>query len=494
MTQYQYKTDPFNHQRKVLQLSWKRAYFGLFMEMGTAKTKVIIDTLAALWDAGQLKEALIFAPKSVVGNWFDELELHMPDRVPYWADWWVAGMGKRRTQDLEELLDAELAEDTGYFRIALMGIEGIHTDSAFGYAKRFLKSSETGALICIDESTTIKNPKRTAKRSKAARKLAKMARFRRIMTGQPVPQGPLDIWAQCEFLKPGVLGYPTFTGFKARYAIIKQEKRLNDEGEKVGKPFDIIMGYRNLSELKRRMRPFTFHIAKSECLDLPPKLYKRFNVPLTAEQAKHYKTMKTEALAEFEDGSISTALQKIAVYTRLHQITCGYLPDDEGKLHSIACDRLRVLTDDILPNALGNTIIWTHFTDSILLISRDLRKRFGSDAVGTFYGATKTDDRQQLCRDFQDPDHPLRYLIANKTMARGVTLTAATDMIYYTNQWDLEIRQQSEDRAHRAGLKHAVTYTDLVSPGTIDLKILRALRTKADLAAYLMSADPEEAI
>ncbi len=471
---YKYKTTPYDHQREVLNHSWRKRAFALLMEMGTGKTKVIIDNVAALWEEGLCSKLLILAPKSVTYVWIDELGLHMPDRIPYIANVWEAGMGKGQTAELELLQKTT----PGYpcLRIAIMGTEGIWCDNAYDWAERFIDNT---TFMTVDESTLLKNPK--AKRTKAACALGRPAAYRRILTGQPVPQGPLDLYAQCEFLEQGALGYGSYTAFKSVYAITK----LVDLGGR--KKFEQIIGYRNLDDLTDRLLGFAFIVKKDRCLDLPPKIYNRINVPLSAEQQRAYVSMREDAVTELQDGSLCIAGEIITRMLRLHQITCGYLPDENGKLHPIKNDRMRVLMDEVLPNVTGNAVIWTHFVHSILMIATEMRERYGHEAVATFYGNTPSKDRQQIVRNFQNKKHPLRWIIANKTAAYGLTLTAATNMIYYTNQWSLDVRQQSEDRAHRSGLRHAVTYTDLVSPGTIDVAILRALRAKRDIARQVLS-------
>tara|TARA_R110000850_G_scaffold14883_5_gene47010 strand:- start:630 stop:1091 length:462 start_codon:yes stop_codon:yes gene_type:complete len=138
----------------------------------------------------------------------------------------------------------------------------------------------------------------------------------------------------------------------------------------------------------------------------------------------------------------------------------------------------------------GKAIIWATYTHDITSIAKALRDKFGYDAVATYYGATEQDERQDIVTRFQDPDSPLRFFIGQpKTGGYGITLTAADTVIYYSNSYDLEIRLQSEDRAHRIGQKKSVTYIDLVSPSTIDEKILEALRNKINIAGKVLNED-----
>ena len=145
---------------------------------------------------------------------------------------------------------------------------------------------------------------------------------------------------------------------------------------------------------------------------------------------------------------------------------------------------------DITEEIRGKAIIWATYTHDIQQIAEALRKRFGPDSVATYYGATPQDERQKIVETFQQEYSPLRFFVGQpKTGGYGITLTAATTVIYYSNSYDLEIRLQSEDRAHRIGQRNKVTYVDLVSPETIDEKILEALRDKITLAGAVLRED-----
>jgi SNF2 family DNA or RNA helicase len=170
---------------------------------------------------------------------------------------------------------------------------------------------------------------------------------------------------------------------------------------------------------------------------------------------------------------------------RLHQICCGFLTTDEGDIVALKNNRLDELLD-IVDETQGKVIIWATWTHDIEKITEALRRRFGPESAAPYYGATPDEDRRAAVRDFQDPDHPLRFFISNKTGAYGLTLTQAKTMVYYSNSYDLEVRLQSEDRAHRIGQTSNVTYIDLVSPKTIDEKIIKALRDKINIASEVL--------
>jgi SNF2 family DNA or RNA helicase len=138
---------------------------------------------------------------------------------------------------------------------------------------------------------------------------------------------------------------------------------------------------------------------------------------------------------------------------------------------------------DITDELQGKAIIWASFTHDIQQIARSLRDRFGPDSVALYYGETPQEDRQEIVHRFQDMNSDLRFFVGQpKTGGYGITLSAASTVIYYSNSYDLENRLQSEDRAHRIGQKKNVTYIDLVCPDTIDEKILEALKNKINLS------------
>ena len=231
---------------------------------------------------------------------------------------------------------------------------------------------------------------------------------------------------------------------------------------------------------------------KSECLDLPDKLYTKRYVALTDEQRKLYNQMKDMALAMLDDGELATTTSVLTQIMRLQQISCGHFTPDVGDIRRLDNNRLTELMD-ITEELQGKCIIWASYTHDIQQIHRSLRDCFGPEAVALYYGETPQNDRQEIVQRFQNPEDPLRFFVGQpKTGGYGITLTAATTVIYYSNSYDLEIRLQSEDRAHRIGQSNPVTYIDLVSPDTLDEKILNALRQKVNLAETVLGEETRQ--
>ena len=467
---YKYKSKPFAHQKKALEMSWDKEVFAYFMEMGTGKSKVLIDNIAMLYNAGKIDGALIVAPKGVYKNWFDgEIPNHMPDYIEKKVGLWRT---KPDAPDLKPLFStgAEL-------HILIMNVEAFSTKKGMDFAKKFLSSHKT--LMGIDESTTIKNP--AAKRTKNIVSLSPLTKYRRILTGSPVTKSPLDLFTQCYFLDPFLLDQSSYYVFRTRYAVCR---KINVSGRSV----EIVVGYRNLGELSEKLKPFSYRVLKDDCLDLPKKTFVRRTVELTDEQKKLYKQMKQEAIA-FLNGKMVTSATVITQLMRLHQITCGHFTSNDGTVQDVKSNRIGELMD-LLEEMEGKAVIWAHYRYDIRKIVEAISKKYGENAVVTYYGDTSTDDRQKAIKKIQDPESPVRFIVGTpQTGGYGITLTGASTMIYYSNGYDLEKRMQSEARIDRIGQEKPMTYIDLIAEDTIDTKIVKSLRNKVNIASEIMGED-----
>ena len=473
LERYQFKNPPYAHQKAYLQSFWKRPYAALFADMGTGKTYMVINNFSMLYDTGKINAAVIIAPKGVYRNWVDqELPKHLPDHILHRTALWTPSPRKAEKEALERLWD--VSED---LKILVMNVEALSTKKGAGYVRRFLNA--TRAFVAIDESTTIKTP--TAKRAKAIADLGMHAPYRRIMTGSPITRSPLDIYQQCAFLSKDCLDTPSYYSFRARYAIMV-EKSVGTHS------FKKVVGYRKLDELKEKIDKFSYRVRKDECLDLPDKVFMKREVQLTKEQVVAYNDMKNLALAMFNDGMVTT-VNALTQIMRLHQIVCGHVKLDDDTVKELPNYRIEELMS-VIQEASDKVIIWATYRHDIEAIKLALSKEYGMTAVGTYYGDTDDEERRRVVREFQDPDSDLRFFVGNpRTGGYGLTLTAADTVIYYSNSFDLEVRLQSEDRAHRIGQTRKVTYVDLMSPGTVDEKIVKALRDKIDLSNAVMGEE-----
>jgi len=472
---YKFKTTPYKHQMTALEKSWNRENFAYFMEMGTGKTKVLIDNLSMLYDKGKVNGALIVAPKGVVKTWYEqELPAHLVDHIECVSVLWQSNITKKQQEHLDMLFMPGLG-----LHILIMNVESLSTDKGVNFARKFLSSHNT--LMAIDESTTIKTP--TAKRTKNIISLGKLAKYRRIMTGSPVTKNPLDLYTQCLFLDPYLLNFQSYYAFRNRYAIMKTMHVR-------GRSIQVVHKFQNLNELSETVKTFSDRVLKEDCLDLPPKIFMKRHVALTSDQKKIYDQMKKQAIAVL-NGKVTSTMTVLTQLMRLHQITCGHFTADDGTTQAVDSNRIKELMG-VLDETEGKAIIWANYQLSVGEIIQAIIKEYGEDSYVHYYGLTSQEERQDNIRKFQN-DPKCRFLVGTpQTGGYGITLTQAHTVIYYSNSYDLEKRLQSEDRAHRIGQTKTVTYIDLIAEDTVDEKIVKALRDKINIASEVMGEELKE--
>ena len=474
MDNFIFKTKPYDHQLEALVESCDKKEYALFMEMGCGKSKVTIDNFVHLYGQGKVNNILIVAPKGVYSTWVNkELDAHIPDHVERDVVKWTSGHTQKFLKDLEKLF---VYDDN--LKILVMNIEAFSTKKGCQYANKFIQSNKT--MFIIDESTTIKNP--SAKRTINCVRLGKYAHYRRILTGSPITKSPLDLYSQCMFLDPALLGFSSYFAFRARYADMKEMT-----GQ--GRTFKMVTGYKNLEELNESLGKFSHRILKKDCLDLPEKVYIRREIQMTAEQTKAYKELQNFAATQLKNNKLVTINHVMTQIIRLHQISCGFIGTDDGSITEFTNNRVSELSS-ILEETDGKIIIWANYRHDIKRIEKLLTEMYGEESVGTYFGDVPQERREEVINLFQDPDSPMRFFVGNtQTGGYGITLTAASTVIYYSNNYDLEKRLQSEDRAHRIGQMNKVTYIDIVCEKTVDEKIVKALRKKQSIASTILGED-----
>jgi SNF2 family DNA or RNA helicase len=469
---YKFKTKPYKHQLTALEKSWNKETYAYFMEMGTGKTKVLIDNMSMLYDKGKVDGALIIAPKGVIKTWYEqELPTHLPNHIENVTVLWQPNITKKQQEKLESLFEIETA-----LHILVMNVEAFSTDKGVKFASKFLNSHKV--LMAIDESTTIKTP--TAKRTKNIIGLGKYAKYRRIMTGSPVTKNPLDLYTQCEFLDPYLLDFTSYYAFRNRYAEMKTMHLR-------GRSIQVVDEFKNLAELSESLQGFSYRVLKEDCLDLPPKNFTKRHIVLTSEQRKIYDQMKKAAMAVL-NGKVTTTMTVLTQLMRLHQITCGHFTADDGSTQMIPNNRITELMN-VLEEIEGKVIIWANYQRDVNQIIKAISEVYGPGSVVDYYGLTPQEERQENIKKFQNGGD-CRFIVGTtQTGGYGITLTKANTVVYYSNGYDLEKRLQSEDRAHRIGQKKTVTYVDLICEDTVDEKIVKALRDKINIASEVLGEE-----
>ena len=474
MDNFIFKTKPYDHQLEALVESCDKKEYALFMEMGCGKSKVTIDNFVHLYGQGKVSNILIVAPKGVYSTWVNkELEAHIPEHVAYDVAKWTSNHTQKFLKELDKMF---VFDDN--LKILVMNIEAFSTKKGCQYANKFIQTNKT--MFIIDESTTIKNP--SAKRTVNCVRLGKYAHYRRILTGSPITKSPLDLYSQCMFLDPALLGFSSYYAFRARYADMKEMT-----GQ--GRTFKMVTGYKNLEELNETLGKFSHRVLKKDCLDLPEKIYIRREIQMTAEQTKAYKELQNFAATQLKNNKLVTINHIMTQIIRLHQISCGFIGTDDGSITEFTNNRVSELSS-ILEETDGKVIIWANYRHDIKRIEKLLMETYGEESVGSYYGDVKQERREFVINEFQDPDSPMRFFVGNtQTGGYGITLTAASTVIYYSNNYDLEKRLQSEDRAHRIGQTNKVTYIDIVCEKTVDEKIVKALRKKQSIASTILGEE-----
>lgn len=469
------KTTPFDHQRRAAREADGREGFAYLMEMGTGKTKVMIDEAGRQFEAGRITALLVIAPKGVCGTWIEELRTHL-GLDSYIAERWSTAPKKNVESKLRKMAQGPVP---GHLIVAVMNVEAFGAGTkAQNYAEQFLRAHRAGVLV--DESQTIKNP--SAKRTKKIMSLGPLAAYRRIATGTPAPNSPMDLWSQMEFVSPGSTRQRSFFGFRSRYSVL-QEKIFG------GRRVKVEVGYRNTEELSDIVARHSFRVRKADCLDLLDKIYTRRDVELTSEQSRTYQQMAGEALATF-GSSFSSSQSAITTLIRLQQIVCGYIRDDDGDLHYLESNRVQAVLD-VCEQTEGDVIIWVgQHTPMIPVIQRELESRFGAGCVARFWGGNAGTRDEEALEFVQNP--LVRFMLSTQAAGgRGNTWVNASCVVFFANTYNLEERMQSEDRCHRAGQTNRVLYTDLNAEGVrIDTRLIEALRRKENMSASLVGDSP----
>lgn len=497
MTGFVFKTEPYAHQREAFFATRDAEMKAIFWEMGLGKSWLVINTAAWQHSAGRIDALLVFAPSGVHRNWVDlEIPKHMPDGTDHQCVTWVSGrMGSQRSQRvLQELLDAP------GLAVLAVNVEAVLTRPCRVYLERFLRRRKV--LAVVDESITVKSP--GASRTKAIVALGRRAVSRRICSGAPITQGPLDLYSQFNFLRPGILGFTSFFVFK--HAFAKWEDGYNG---RTGQTFESLVGYKNQDRLLAACLPHSLRATKEECLDLPPKVYERRPFLLSAEQRTLYNRLRDEFVAEMANREVPV-LHVLTRILRLQQVTSGFWPPEREATvcphcsgSDDGCDRCDHIGYVVVPVPLQSlpnprlaalssvleevgeerqVLVWARFREDVNQIVS------ATPGCVRYDGQVSAEDRVVALEKFVSGRARV-FVGTPGAGGRGLTLTGASVVVFYSHGWSYEQRIQAEDRAHRIGQTRSVTYVNLVAEDTIDARLLEALEQKHDLAALFDRRD-----
>jgi SNF2 family DNA or RNA helicase len=520
------KYEPYSHQREALARIKDRPAFALLMAMRTGKTKVVLDDFGRLEYEGRCGSALIIAPAGAYKTWEKEISIHvgapLAERLLTYT--WSASAQSQKAQKVQ----ADFMNQTNKPRILLMNVEALSgVTRARDLAQAFLKQTRD-PMCAIDESTTIRGA--DSLRTKfVIDKLRPLAAYRRIMSGLPSPNSPFDLWAQFYFLDPKIIGHWTFKTFQNHFAEIQQicmipARVLKEKLHRMvgAKPFNIsgigmvnahdlshgmlieqiskrggyvprvpvVKAFRNEEELRDLIAPYSYRVKLSDCYDLPPKVYSMREVELTAEQKRVYAEIKQFAFVELNELEHVTANHVLTRIIRLHQVLCGHVRDDSGIIRDVPENRTSQLIE-LLSEHDGKSITWCSYSHDIEKLTVALTKEFGEGSVARFWGGNQSTREAEELRFREDQN--CRHMLATPGAGRFSRMWAIADLVvYYSNTPDLEHRSQSEDRAQGLDKVNSVLYVDLIVPGTVDEKIINALRAKINMSSTITGDNYQE--
>lgn len=445
------KTVPFQHQVAAFNMAITRPCFAALMEQGCGKTAVAIAVAGYRFKRGEVNRVLVVAPASVVPVWPKEFATHadFPHDVRP-----LEGSTQKRSEVLKKW-----APDPAVLQAAVINYEATwRMDEA-------LAAWRPDMIIC-DESQRIKTP--GARQSKAMHALGRRAKYRMILTGTPITQGPLDFFSQYKFLDQDIFGR-SYYAFRARYAL------MGGYGNRQ------VIGYQNLDDLVQKAHSVAFRCRKEDCLDLPEQIDQVLYCELEKDARRIYDQLVKESVAELSDEEVVIAPNVLSRLLRLSQMTGGYLRvDEQTTLVSKAKMGLLEETLDDLIEAGKKVVVFARFIPEIEAIVKMLEKK--KVAHGLIYGATPMDARGEMVESFQT-DPAVKVFVAQiQTAGLGITLHAADTAIFYSLDYSYANYDQCRARIHRIGQKNNCTYIHLVARNTVDEKVLSALAQKRDLA------------
>lgn len=464
MKKFSVRTKLLEHQQMAVDKVLPVCVSGLFMDMGTGKTRTAIEL--SLLRCERIDKVFWLCPVSLKETIKQEILKHTDCTS---SDIYV--------------FDNKTGNETmpKNCRWYIAGIESFSSSDRVTLAANAIITPNT--FIILDESSYIKG--HLAIRTKRITALAEKAKYRTILTGTPLSQGIVDLFSQMYFLSPKILGYNSFYSFEANHL----EYHPKHPG--------LVVRAHNVPYLAEKIKPYIYQCTKDECLSIPDKIYKYRWVTLTEEQESAYEAAKYEFEYELDElkskYSTSEELPEsfwnkatmliFNLFASLQTIVCGFKNerDDKSiaKLHKYKNNRVKMLLNIIESIPYNEKIIiWGKYKISIEEISAALKKEYGADSVAEYHGVLNASKREAELNKFRNK---ARFLIATQSCGgHGLNLQFCHWQLFYANGFKYSERIQAEDRCHRHGQTRKVTYIDILASDTIDEKISESLESKSD--------------
>lgn len=445
MQNFDAKTQALPHQIEAVNYIDQHNEIALFDEQGLGKTKIVIEALCLAMKRGEIEGVLVIAPMSLLYNWEQEVSKHS-FLIP------IVLKGTGREKRYKFLTGANFY---------IMNYEAVVAE--LERVKRFCKSFKIA--IVLDESARIKDP--STQTTQALFELRLHSCKRIIISGTPVANKPVDLWAQYYFLDGGVLFGGDYKEFKTRF------------NEKTP------MYHVQLQELREQVTANSIRRCKNNVLELPEKKFINIYVELSGKQLEMYSTLREELRLEVNNMSgeiiIDEAENILKKMLRLTQIASNpALIDKDYSEEPVKFLLLDKIVNEVVTRC-DKAIIWTGFVENILL----LKNRFSGHKPLVIYGDIPIKERTDIVKKFQESDNN-KILIANPAAAReGLTLTRANNAIYLDRNFNLVDYLQSQDRIHRISQEKECNIYKILARNSIDEYIDKIIEVKKDIAQFL---------
>jgi len=441
---YQYQDDTVNRFKD-------KEYGGLFLEPGLGKSRITIKICEA---KPEINTVFVFVPKSMISTW-TSIEIPKHSVLPFATlPWFHNEPSKAYIREFERVVKEERRL---YVVLNHDAVLTIRFDPIFN---AIIKKRGPGYAIVIDESTVIKSPK--AKMTKKFIKLGKSAKLRLILSGTPVTNSPLDIYTQAEFLAPQLLGSSNFYAFKTRFAVLKRLTMGN-------RSFDQIVGYRDLEELRARINKFAVIMKLADAIELPDRVFKEVAVDLTQEQYLAYSELHAQAVTWIKKQHEITTVNALSLLNRLQQIVAGQMKMPDGTYIEIESRRVNALLEQVEESAPKKIIVWTHFKQTAATITKAL----AGNIVAVKSELSPSERHKAIERWRTGKEQVL--LLNPLSAAHGLTLNEASVQVWFDRTYSIETRLQALARNYRLGQASRTLVIDLITPGTIEEKVLKRL-------------------
>jgi hypothetical protein len=486
---HQWPSDPPRpHQLKALNRAWGKKYFYFAHAMRAGKSYTAIQWASALAARGEINAVLIIPPSAVGPVWIgSDGQLAKFMTLPHSSHMLRSGQ-HRKFLDWDAV---HRGEGQGPMPCLVIGVEAFSQGNAFKYANHFMKDRKV--MVIIDESVSIKNHK--SMRTRRVTDICGSAAYIALLNGTPVTQGVQDLYSQFYAMNWSIIGVPNYYSFKNRYLV--EREIIIKHGPSSGRSFRTIEGYKNTNELFDLIGPYIDIVTKKQAMpNLPDAVFETRYIEPSKEQRQHIASLKDIFAIETDSGilEVETVLERLLRY---QQIAGGFLPipigkDDNGdEQYEIKPLNKNPKLDGLL-NVIeqigrdSKTIIWARFRPELSIIKDHLVSNFGEGCCVEYHGGVNSpEERAEAIRRFHKDDNCQFFLSNAQTGGRGLPLQNADSMIYYSNTFSYNDREQSLARGDDNNRSRGILVVDLVLDHEVDKMIIEALATKQSISTFV---------